>query len=628
MSAAAQIDWQAIESGQTGAAPAPATQNGSGAIDWDAIENRPQPKPGIASRAAAGYKAGLGLPSVNDLGTVQSNVHAAEHPIESLAQAGRGLYDTYRSDVNAGYERMRAPGVWNKLTGGEEYLESAIPFFGHNLVDMQERSARGDTAGALGEAGGILTSALGPQAVHEAIPAARARAANLLEAAKGTPEDVSAKGTPGLKALQAQRRASVNEALRGQARKPAPLYENLSEADRAMSPGGGTDLSRVEGLPETPKPKEAKLTPKEMQDAGFAAKEATRYLADGASEADVRGILKNLGYSPNSVTKAMESVTQPGESGGYTLDQARVIRQNVARDARAADRAAARGEPGAGQRSASLWRTYNQVTDAMRERARELGGANGVAQFESADAQYREAMEMREALRPLREAKTPREFEAAWKDAATDHPDVLQRLAKEQGMNLGQLKRAAQTARTVLKGVEPSHTNFLDRYIKGTIPARLGVAGAIAGGSYLYGRNRNVPEWERSLLWTLPALGYVGAGIAQPILTRASALRAIADLPPTLAPAQAVEPTELIAPGRGGSGPEPIAPGPNGTPRVGEGTSAVHLVTEAAPRTNVSQQMMSEAFERQRLENVLRDPRATPEERAYARNVLAQILGE
>ena len=55
--------------------------------------------------------------------------------------------------------------------------------------------------------------------------------------------------------------------------------------------------------------------------------------------------------------------------------------------------------------------------------------------------------------------------------------------------------------------------------------------------------------------------------------------------------------------------------------RTGEGTSAAHLTTQA-PKTNLSQRMMSEAAERTRLQGILDNPNATEEERNYAKTVL------
>lgn len=55
---------------------------------------------------------------------------------------------------------------------------------------------------------------------------------------------------------------------------------------------------------------------------------------------------------------------------------------------------------------------------------------------------------------------------------------------------------------------------------------------------------------------------------------------------------------------------------------LGEGTSAVHLVEGQAPRTNLSQEMMSRAHDEARLRSVLNDPRATTEEKDDARRVL------
>jgi hypothetical protein len=41
------------------------------------------------------------------------------------------------------------------------------------------------------------------------------------------------------------------------------------------------------------------------------------------------------------------------------------------------------------------------------------------------------------------------------------------------------------------------------------------------------------------------------------------------------------------------------------------------------PSTNPSQEMMSNAYERQRLQSILTNPKATPEEIAYAKTILS-----
>ena len=68
----------------------------------------------------------------------------------------------------------------------------------------------------------------------------------------------------------------------------------------------------------------------------------------------------------------------------------------------------------------------------------------------------------------------------------------------------------------------------------------------------------------------------------------------------------------------------PNVPKPRATPpmKTGEGTGAVNLAGPEAPKTNLSQEMMSKAHDEERLRQVLKNPKATEEERRYARTVL------
>ena len=57
-------------------------------------------------------------------------------------------------------------------------------------------------------------------------------------------------------------------------------------------------------------------------------------------------------------------------------------------------------------------------------------------------------------------------------------------------------------------------------------------------------------------------------------------------------------------------------------PRLGEGTSAVNLVSGEAPRTNTPQILQSQGFDRGRLQGIIQNPFATAEERAVAQRSL------
>lgn len=425
------------------------------------------------------------------------------HPLKSATGMGGQVADAYR--FWTGKDKDIKPSV----SGVASVLPEAL---GQGTGNV----AAGEMTGSIAKAGmGALTRTL----------------PRIVRGARTTPEAVGEAAQGRLIASATQRQNAIGDALTREKQNIAPLYENLHAADEAENPAGAIDLSHVtEQLPEGTLPKVkagAKLSPKEMQDAGFASKQAARMIANGMSEADARGALRNLGYSPNAVGKAMESVVQPEEGGGYTLAKARVLRQQIGRAAMSATRAGRDGE------ARALWQKYGDVTDAMRDRAEQIGGAED---FAKADARWEAVKDAERDLDGLMSARSGKraladEFQSKWNELTSNERDQLKFLSKSAGLDLDQLKAQGKTAQKVLAGTKNVPVGWQDRWVKGYIPARIIVGGLLGGGAYYLGRHKISPG-VREVLSMVPMLaGYGGVGFIKPIVARGAALEAMEDLP-------------------------------------------------------------------------------------------------
>lgn len=379
--------------------------------------------------------------------------------------------------------------------------------------------------------GNVAAGEMTGEAIRGGVSRVLPKARSVVEAARTTPEQVAEQAKGGLTASTAARQGAIRESLATARKNVSPLYDSIHSADEAQNPSGAIDLSGViEENPElAPKaPKAAKLTAKEISDAGLAAKQANKFIANGSTDAETRQVLKGLGYAPKVVDRAMQDIAAPGEGGGYTIENARSLRAKIGRAARAAERA------GNYQDAARLNGAYEDVTQAMRDRAASLDPNGGLLNdFDRADAKWAQVRNAQKVLEPLLEAKEGRtpsaeEFQSAWNKLTSAQRTELGDLAKGAGLDLEDLKSQSATAGKVLKGTKPSPSNWMQRYMYGSIPMRLGIAAGMGLGGY--GLLRNHPEL-RPLMYALPMAGYVGAGLAAPVMERAGAIEAMRELP-------------------------------------------------------------------------------------------------
>src|SRR5262249_35501275 len=73
-----------------------------------------------------------------------------KHPIESGKVLYQGVTDPMAATAESGLERMKKPGVMNKLAGAVEYLEGGIPGLGPALAKAGHQFENGDIAGGTG----------------------------------------------------------------------------------------------------------------------------------------------------------------------------------------------------------------------------------------------------------------------------------------------------------------------------------------------------------------------------------------------------------------------------------------------------------------------------------------------
>ncbi|MGH9735420.1 MAG: hypothetical protein ACRD8A_12630 [Candidatus Acidiferrales bacterium] len=434
------------------------------------------------------------------------------HPAKSVTQGVKGPLDTLLDTDEEG----------PLGTDPREWIGRAVTNIGRNLY-------RGYKGGVLPEAlgvgaGNVVAGKLMGELTHPLVRKLPRAIGRLTTAAKTTPEELAERAGPGLEASMAKRQGIIRQGIRQADQNTSPLYENLREAEANAS--GGVDLSEVEGLPQ-PKTPAAKLTTRELTDAGLAGKQATRFLADGMSEAEARQTLKGLGYAPKVVDRALQDVAYPNENGGYTLDQARAIRRQVGRDLYSAEGSANPDR----MRIAALKRTYGQVTDAMRDRAQQLGGPEGLRQFDLADAKYRATREAERQLRPLLDADSPEEFQQKWDKLNTVQKNRLRELSADAGLDLDALKEGNQTARKVLAGTTGTQRNGFGRRMVPYYAAKLGLG--LGAGTLGYGMGRKMGS--RDLEYAAYPAGMLamfgGLPVLEGTLARAGALEEVPNLP-------------------------------------------------------------------------------------------------
>ncbi len=133
-----------------------------------------------ATNFALNAAAAAGIPeTAHPLSSLGENLpvagHQLEHPIDTLEQSARSMWDQHKGDVATAANRFRQPGIGNKVVGAEEYLESGVPFLGSNVIRAQEQLERGDASGGLGTAAGTVLPFAEPEgasAIEDAAPEA------------------------------------------------------------------------------------------------------------------------------------------------------------------------------------------------------------------------------------------------------------------------------------------------------------------------------------------------------------------------------------------------------------------------------------------------------------------------
>lgn len=573
MSAGTQIDWDAAakQAGVplTGGASPSST---GGGIDWDAAERQAKapaaqstirrawnwmnaPNAGMEKFGEEHPALAAPMRFANAAGATaealpKATYEMVRHPEQSAREQVQQLDDLGISKFARAHPmaRMLDP------TGGA--LSTAIPLaegVGRNLY-------RGYKGGVLPEALGVgagnvaAGKAMGeiPGAITKPIRAGMGRTADFMEAARTTPEEIGKRASAPLEAATGEKQAAIRGGLKEQRQNISPLYENLHAIDEADSPTGAIKVPEEvaeEFAPKAEKP--LKLTVGEAQDlerrstAGSnaltrrqaASQLATKMLADGMSEDDARQLLRGqFGFNGNQTEVVMREASAPGEGGGYTIAKARALRRELYD---AADKAENREDF---QEAKRYGQQARQLTQSMRDRAADLDPRGRLLQdFDRADQAWAQTREDQRVLHPLLDALEGRgtpsaeKFQKAWDSLTGAQRNALNRLEASGRMDLPELEKGAQTSGTVLKGTRPARTSWMDRYIKGELPARLVSSGAGVGlaslGAYEGGKHHALTPAVRAILSSLPIMGYVAPGLISPVMARVAAIRGLEDLP-------------------------------------------------------------------------------------------------
>src|SRR5690348_9398655 len=121
---------------------------------FEIAEAETQPKPALqrfqeSFRGAMGFNPeGSATSDIKDIGAGFKEM--AGHPIESAKLLTHGIIDPMQATAQAGLERMRKPGLGNKIAGGAEYLEGGVPLIGPWLAGAGHQFESGDIAGGVG----------------------------------------------------------------------------------------------------------------------------------------------------------------------------------------------------------------------------------------------------------------------------------------------------------------------------------------------------------------------------------------------------------------------------------------------------------------------------------------------
>lgn len=572
MSAGTQIDWDAAAKQAGVPLTGAASPSSGGGIDWDAAERQAKgtaaaPKPGFVQ----GFKDTFAPTQMwNQARDTFSNAKNAYHAIAhgTPEQRDAAIYEGIRGALPV-TARMAVPSVEDAEAAAQEGKSPEaehIGSFRQGVKALPKTIASEETPTRMaGQGVGLVANEFLPGIGEEADeaegegllgrlasrveePKAIRATRKFVTAARTKPEEIAEKASEPLEAATGQQQERLNTALKTARQNLSPLYENIHATDAGRNPEGAIHVPEEISQQFAPKAAPAdKLNAKELSDAGLAGKQATRFIADGMSDAEASRTLTGLGYSPKVVRRALADVAYPEQGGGYTIEKARALRTKLYRAADAAE----------GREDFQAQRNFTEqardLTGAMRERVRDLDPQGRLlADFDRADAAYGQAREDQRVLRPLTEAmegdRTPsaEKFQKAWDGMSSAQRNALGRLAKNAGLNIPEMEEGAATSGKVVRGTKPVRTDWMDRYVKGAIPARLALAGVMGGLGYMGGRNKAIPEWARQAMYLLPTLiGYGGVGMVKPILARGAALDAMEGLPKA-APRPSYRPTVPI----------------------------------------------------------------------------------
>lgn len=123
-------------------------------VSWDGKAWTPiakvDPSPGPTKRLLTGI---AGAPDDIDLSPENNKLTDLAHLgpwLDALKNTAKGFNPFDRPAANTAIERMKQPGVFNKIVGGTEYAMSGIPMVGQPAVTGMEKGIGGDAMGALG----------------------------------------------------------------------------------------------------------------------------------------------------------------------------------------------------------------------------------------------------------------------------------------------------------------------------------------------------------------------------------------------------------------------------------------------------------------------------------------------
>ena len=443
--------------------------------------------PGAAARFAGGVTEGsTGLPSdirqwpkaLSATFAPQSPTEAILGPISTAYKLGKGMFQAQSQASQEGLNRMKQPGLGNKAVGALHYLEGNVPFIGPSLVNAGNEAASGDYARAAGTTLGAAGAVVAPELAERAASALT----RATEAATTTAPEIRAKAGPGLEAAGNEVRTSVSSALSGAEDRVKPLYENMHAADRA-----------------------------ELEQSGKPGSVDVGSAADALRAARKR--LYGDAPPPRAVGAEAEKLDSymAGKTPMADMVTARALRSQLSDTINSA---IARGDR---PLASSLIEARNSVTDALKQRASDLGLSTD---FNIADSQWRQIQKMRDTLEPLTKGE---DSEALLKKVREGSPEVrnaVSRLGTEGLLDSDRVNELSNLQGTIGAAEQTRMMPWIKRAMLGYLPASAAVGVAKHFGV-------DVPGG-----FMLPYFGGMGGvTIADILRQRLGALGAIKQLP-------------------------------------------------------------------------------------------------